>query len=238
MFTTATIFIILVLYEVEICSQTKPLQPTIAKRATLSDEQIVCITNSFTAKLDGSSNAACLNVVTQLANSLDAVQSISAEQFFPEFCRRECGQVLINIWDACNAFDNIEDVANLLIGMCASKGTTPCYSYYNELFQYLGAGAACYQVFNATGTCSSQCSSQARDGIETYGCCANVPTDYADALVGIPGSADDLLVACNVSRSDRCANSPLSQPSSASHKVAVVNVSITAAAIFAAWLLI
>lgn len=230
MFTTAAILVIVALHEVKMSSQQKPLQSTIAKRATLSSEQILCITDSVMTELDGSSNAACLSAVTLLGNSLDVVQSIPAEQFFPEFCRRECGQVLINTWDACNAFDDIEGIANLLIGMCASNGDTTCYSYYNELFQYLGAGAACYQMYNATGTCSSQCSSQARDGVERYGCCANVPTDYADALLGIPGSADDLLMACNVARSTDCAKSPLSQPSSASHTVAVaVNISIIAA---------
>ena len=235
MFTTATILIIFALHEVQMSSLEKPLQSIIAKRATLTSEQLTCIGNSVETELDGSSNTACHNVtdyVLFLYNSFDIVGSISRGLGnFPELCRPECGQVLINIWKGCNAFDDVEDVANLLIGMCASDGGTTCYSNFNELFQYLNDGRTCYNSLIGSGTCSSQCSTRLANGIRKYGCCVNVPIDYFVAHADVQDEVNTLVSGCDVSPPARCTNSPLS---AGSHTVGVaVNIGIIA--VLAAW---
>ena len=235
MFTTATILIIFALHEVEMSSLENPLQSTIAKRATLTSEQFTCIENSVVTELDGSSNAACRNIAINLRllyNSFDIVGPISRGlDNFPELCRPECGQVLINIWNGCNAFDDVKDVANLLIGMCASEGGTTCYSNFNELFQYLNDGRTCYNSLIDSGTCSSQCSTRLADGIRKYGCCVNVPIDYFVAHADVQDEVNTVVSGCDVSPPARCANSPLS---AGSHTVGVaVNIGIIA--VLAAW---
>ena len=233
MLTAATILIIFALHEVEMSSLEKPLQSTIAKRATLTSEQITCIVDSVVTELDGPSNAACRNVASQLDqlyNSDDVIQSISGSgglNNFLEFCRPECGQVLIDIWENCNAFDDIENVANLFIGMCASDGGTQCYLNFDELLQYLDVGRICYDSLSNTGTCSSYCSTTLADGAQRYGCCINVLIDFRD----LNRPADIVLSACDVSLPAPCTNNPVF---AASHRVeAAVNIGIIA--IIAAW---
>ena len=219
----------------------KSLQSTIVKRATLTSEQITCIEDSVVTELDGSSNAACRNVASELrslytSSPSDVAESISrGQELFPVFCRPECGQVIINILDTCNAFDEVADVANLLAGMCALNGGRTCYSNFDELVQYVDNGEACYGTLSTTGTCSSQCSTLLADGVRRYGCCVNVPIDYEVAIFDVRGEINTLFSACGVSLPANCRNNPLF---SASHTVEVaVNVSIIAI-ILAAWQLI
>ena len=234
MFITAIILIIFALHEVEMSSHKKPLQSTIAKRAFLSSDQITCIADNVVTRLDGPSNAACRSVASQLGqlyNSDDEVQSISGGlNNFQVFCLPECGQVLIDIWQDCNAFDDIEDAANLLIGMCASDVGATCYSNFNELFQYVDDGEDCYDNLMSTGTCSSDCSTTLSDGVQQYGCCVNVPIDFED----VREEANSLLSACGVNLPAPCTNSPLSA-ASPTVGVAVNTIIIT---IFAAWQMI
>lgn len=234
MFTTVIILIIVALHEVKTSSQGKPLQSTLAKRAILSSDQITCIVDNVATRLDGPSNTTCRSVASQLGqlyNSIDVAQSISGGlNNFPEFCRVACGQVLIDIWQDCNAFDDIEDVANLLIGMCASDMGVTCYSNFDELFQYVDDGENCYNNLINTGICSSDCSTTLADGVQQYGCCVNVPIDFQD----VREEASSLLSACDVNLPARCTNSPLS---AASHTVGVA-VNIIIIAVLAAWQLI
>ena len=238
-FTTATIFIIFALHDFGMSSQEK--QSIIARQVSLTQSQISCITDAVTTQLDGPSNTECRSVAARLGflyDSDDVLGSLSQRlDSFPEFCRSGCGQTLINIWGACNAYDDVENVANLLIRMCASDGGRTCYSNFIELFQYLGDGETCYNSLGPAGTCSSQCSNTLADGAQRYGCCVNVPIDYEDTLSDIENEVNILFAACGVDRPDRCTNSPLSPPSSASHTVAVaVNVGIIA--MLVAWQLI
>jgi hypothetical protein len=235
MFTTATVLIIFALHDVAMSSQEKPLRSVVAKQ-DISEEEIACIARTLTSQLND--NAACANVATQLASlyeSFDVVQSLSQRlNLFPELCRPECGQVLIDAWQDCNAYDDIEDVANLLIAMCASDGSSMCYSNFNELFEYTTNGERCYEEFFETSTCSAECSTIVADGIESYGCCVNAAIDYVEAVEDAKDEVAAVFSACGVTRPSRCTNSPLS---SADHTVAVaVNVGIIA--IVAAWQLI
>jgi hypothetical protein len=234
MFTTATVLIIFALHDVAMSSQEKPLRSVVAKQ-DISEEEIACITLTLTSQLN---DTACVNALAQLAllfESSDIVESLSQQlNLFPELCRPECGQVLIDAWQDCNVYDDIKDFANLLIAMCASNGGSMCYSNFNELFEYTTNGEKCYDEVFESSTCSAECSTIVADGIESYGCCVNAAIDYVEAVEDAKDEVAAVFSACGVTRPSRCTNSPLS---SADHTVAVaVNVGIIA--IVAAWQLI
>jgi hypothetical protein len=235
MFTTATVLIIFALHDVAMSSQEKPLRSVVAKQ-DISVEEIACITRTVTPQLNN--NAACVNVATQLRSlyeSFDVVQSLSLQlDLFPELCRPECGQVLIDAWQACNIYDDIEDVANLLIAMCASNGGSMCYSNFNELFEYTTNGQQCYDSLPENGTCTSECSRGTAEGIDMYGCCVNAAIDYLEETFDSKEEVAALFSACDVTRPPPCTDSPLS--SARSTVAAAVNVGFIA--IVAAWQLI
>ena len=235
MLTTTIVLIIFALHDVVMSSQEKPLHSIVAKQ-DITSEQLACITRTLAPQL--SDDTACATVAVQLGslyNSNNIQSSLSGQlSLFPELCRPECGKVLIDAWQTCNAYDEIEDVANLLIAMCASHEGTTCYSNFVQLFQYIEAGEICYVEISETDACSTECSSALRDGIESYGCCVNAAIDYTEAVDNIKNEVARVFSTCGVTRPGRCTNSPLS---SAHHTVAVA-VNICIIAILAAWQLI
>lgn len=96
---------------------------------------------------------------------------------FPIFCRPDCGQAIVDAWQSCNVFDEIEQFGNLLIGMCASNEEGDvCYTAYNELIQYLNTATTCGAALAPVGAmCSTQCRDATREIVDDYGCCVNVP---------------------------------------------------------------
>lgn len=224
MISTAIILVFLVstLHQECISVNIKEASLSLKKRAEITSDQIKCIANYITDELD-ENDLDCLAVLVQLQDlydSSDVVDSISSSVTFSEFCLPSCGQVVIDAWQSCNAYSEVEDVANLLIGMCASNGGTPCYTYYDELFAYFYDGVSCYMSLNSTGQCSSECASGTRDGVESYGCCVNVAIRYELPYTNFTeADVNGLFSACDVSRPDSCKNSPLMAPSSASQVV-------------------
>ena len=238
-FTSATFLVIIALHEVVMSSQEKSLRSIVTKQTTLSNEQLSCISN----ETELNSNTACLDVVTQLTSLYDCFdvrQCLSTElDLFPVLCRPECGQVLIDAWVTCNAYEDIEDVANLLIAMCASNGDTKCYSNFNELIQYTNNGESCYGALEVTGRCSPECSAGTAAGIQAYGCCVNAAIDYLEETFDLKREVAELFSACDVTRPSRCTNSPLSAPASGSaHHTVAAAVNVGIVTILAAWLLI
>ena len=142
--------------------------------------------------------------------------------------------MLIDAWQDCNVYDDIKDFANLLIAMCASNGSSTCYSYFNELFEYATNGKRCYDSLPETGTCSSECSRVTAEGIDMYGCCVNAAINYLEEASDPKEEVAKLFSACDVTRPPPCTDSPLS--SARSTVAAAVNVGFIA--IVAAWQLI
>lgn len=224
MISTAIILVFLVstLHQECISANIKKTSLSLKKRADITSDQIKCISNYVSDELD-ENDMDCMGVVLQLQNlydSSDVVDSISSSVKFSEFCLPSCGQVIIDSWQSCNAYAEVEDVANLLIGMCALNEGTPCYTYYDELFAYFDNGLSCYMSLNSTGQCSTDCATGTRDGVESYGCCVNVAIRYELPYTNYTEEdANNLFSACDVSRPDSCKNSPLMAPSSASQVV-------------------
>ena len=219
MFNKVAVLILMAtaVWEVMCSSQRKPKDHLVAKRATLTPAQISCILTAIDSNLD-MEDTACLDVVqkiSQLYTSTDVVGDISGEvSAFPTFCRASCGQVIINAWGTCNAYNDVEDVANLLMGMCASDRGSTCYSNFDNLFGLLNDGVSCYEDFVVSGSCSFSCSTTLFNGVQRYGCCGNVLIDYEDANEDIDDEVNTLFVECSVKRANRCTNSPLTSPQS------------------------
>ena len=111
--------------------------------------------------------------------------------------------------------------------MCASDGSSTCYSNFNELFVYTTNGENCYNSLATTGTCSSECSRGTAEGIDMYGCCVNAAIDYLEEAFDLKEEVADLFSACDVTRPPPYTYSPLS--SARSTVAAAVNVGIIAA---------
>lgn len=213
------IFLLSILHQECASLNIKKESHSIKKRAEITADQVQCISKYITDALD-TNDIDCLSVVAQLGalyDSSDIATSISSGVRFSELCLPSCGQVIIDSWQSCNAYSEIEDVANLLIGMCALNGDSPCYTYYDELFEYFYNGASCYELINSTGQCSSECASGTRSGVESYGCCVNVPIQYELSYQNFTeAEVNKVFSACEVSRPASCTNSPLMTPSAAS----------------------
>ncbi len=138
---------------------------------------------------------------------------------FPVFCRPSCGQVLVNAWESCGAFEDIANFAYLLTGMCATNADgRVCYSDYNALIQFLTGGISCTQEYLTTRTYSSECSVGARDAVQNYGCCVNVVLDFESSFNGLYNNDrfNRVFSECRVQRPPRCTSNPL-MISAASH---------------------
>ena len=191
------------------------------KRASLSTSEIFCITRYINARTNNDED--CQNVVSDISSlytSEDVELSISTElSSFLDFCRPECGQVILDAWKSCDAYEEIEPVANLLIGMCASNGGSTCYSTFNELFRVLDSGIDCYEDLSSSGVC--KCSTEVRNGVQNYGCCVKVVIDYENEVINrenedeednVEDKFNELFFECGVTPSARCTNSPLMTP--------------------------
>ena len=94
--------------------------------------------------------------------------------------------------------------------MCASNGSSTCYSNFNELFEYATNGQGCYNSLPETGTCPSECSIATAEGIDMYGCCVNAAINYLEEASDPKKEVAELFSACDVTRPPPCTDSPLS----------------------------
>lgn len=220
MISTAIILVFLVftLHQESISADINKESLSLKKRADITPDQIQCISKYLSDEIESDSN--CLAVVVQLQNLYESsapVTDISSRVRFSEFCLPSCGQLIIDAWQSCNAYSEVEDFANLLIRMCASHMDTVCYTYGDEFFRYFYDGVNCYMSLESTGQCSSECASGTRNGVESYGCCVNIAIRYELPNTNFTeADVNNLFSACDVSRPDSCKNSPLMEPSSAS----------------------
>ena len=237
--TVITVILLLSgLYQERLSVTEKKGDHFIQTRAEITSQEIRCI-NTFLSKNLGSNAEDCINVTTQLVNlydSFDVVSSISSRvALFPEFCRPQCGRVIINAWQSCNIYTEIEDVANLLIGMCASDRGSTCYRNFNNLVVGNSDGKRCFDDLINTGQCSSQCPTILARGTENYGCCSNVLIRYQDSQHGgVEEGVNQLFSECGVSRPTNCTNNPLlSSPASSTSCSAASHIGIFTTVAFA-----
>ena len=83
-----------------------------------------------------------------------------------------------------------------------------------------GVGFRCIDDLYSSSVCSSECSARIRDGVQSYGCCANVVIDYNNQFDNqyedddnIENEFTELFFKCGVTRPARCTNSLLTTPS-------------------------
>ena len=204
---------------------------TIIKRdITLTTEQLACLTSEIVKNLD-STDVGCTTAFTTLASlytsTLDEEEAIAnlPTSTFTDFCRAECGQVLIEAWQECGVYEEVEDVASLLVGLCAERNNdvnkTACYTFTTEIFQYYSDGLDCYNDLKANDSvCSDECKGGAQYGADTYRCCVNVGLQYKEEEDDEePTELERLLKVyeqCDVTQPKVCTNNPLKLPSSSS----------------------
>ena len=198
---------------------------TIIKRdITLTTEQIACLSSKIAENLD-STDVGCTTAFTTLASlyttTLDVEVAIAnlPTSTFTDFCRAECGQELIEAWQECGVYEEIEDIARLLIGLCArNDDDTACYTYSNNIFSYYYNGVDCFDDLEANnGMCSENCMSTVNDGAEMYGCCVNVAFDYKMAEDDeVEMGIKQVYEQCDVTQPKVCTDNPLKLPSSSS----------------------
>ena len=169
---------------------------------------ISCI-NAYVSQNVNENVEECLDVTAKiysLYSSSDILASIALGlSSFTTFCKPSCGSVVVNAWKICNLYNDAKQVANLLIGLCASDQGTACYRNYNQLIAYYNNGRSCYDQFISRNNCTSSCSTALRDGAVRYGCCVNPLISFNNA----DEEANVVLSACGVTRPSNCANNPL-----------------------------
>ena len=196
---------------------------TISKR-DITAEQLACLGREISENL-GSTDVGCNTAFATLASlytsTLDEEEAITdlPTSTFTDFCRVECGKVLIEAWQECGVYEEVEDIVNLLVGLCArNDDDTACYTYRNEIFSYYYDGVGCFNELEGNnGMCSENCMSTVNDGAKLYGCCVNVAFDYKEVEddeveMGIKQVYDQ----CKVTQPKVCTDNPLKLPSSSS----------------------
>ena len=170
--------------------------------------RISCI-NTYVSQNVNNNAKECLDVTANLFTLYSSSDILSSIAFglssFPTFCNPSCGSVIENAWRICNLYDDAEQVAKLLIGLCASDNRTTCYSNYNQSIAYYNSGVSCYNQYISSNNCTSSCSTALRDGGVRYGCCVNLFISYNNN----DDEANALFSACGVTRPNNCTNNPL-----------------------------
>jgi hypothetical protein len=129
---------------------------------------------------------------------------------FRTLCIPECGNVLLEAYDACGAFIS-RDERSLLSSLCGiNRNGNFCYEYLIATEALLTTAAICSIDHDAV-----ECNCPAiAEGIEVRGCCIGIVHDLLEILKALNFIGDVNLDAvyndCNVDVREReCNNSPL-----------------------------
>ena len=209
MFLKASLLIFMVCVGCVYAKQSQLQTNHVTKKANQpTSAHISCIKTYVSHHLNDNAKE-CLDVTTKLMSLYSSSDILSSISFglssFPTFCNPSCGRVIENAWRVCNLYNDAEQVAKLLTGLCASNKGTTCYSNYNQLIAYYNSGISCYNRYISSNTCTSSCSTTLRDGAVRYGCCVNLPISYKN----YDDKTNSLFSACGVTRPSNCKNSPL-----------------------------
>ena len=149
---------------------------------------------------------------------------------FRTLCIPDCGNVLLDAYDACGAFISPHE-RNLLSSLCGlNRNGNFCYEYLIATEAFLTSAAIC-SIDHDTVECNCPAISQ---GVEERGCCIGIVHDVLEMLKALNFIGDINLNAvyneCNIDVPDtECNNSPLTASSSLAQ--ASYNIIISAVAI-------
>ena len=200
---------------------TSHLHEIVDVNPSLSPEQIVCITNALAS--DDDLQPACAAAANELIlyfNSDSFTSSLSeAQSALSQFCSPSCGPRVSEIWNTCNAYEDIKAEADLVVALCGLNNGAPCYTQYRELVEDLDDGVYCGRRGDGI-VCPTTCAAYYRTSAEEFGCCSSVFLDFLNDVLTFEDTTLDELVdtlydACEVERTDTCTTSALTSTSTA-----------------------
>ena len=210
--------VVMVITYVHLSHGSQKHHPITKRNIVLSLEDITCIRGEF-ARSNPTTSCTTVEAGIEALYSVDnLIEAIASRlDLFDNFCQPSCGQAIINAWEACGVYNDGINEAQLLINLCSANNGRSCYRDFDNIF---------FLFFNAFGcsTCSEYCRTTLTSGVQSYGCCVNIPVTYYDAVLpdeGINADANELFASCSVSRPATCPASPLG---GAGHLVAAVTL--------------
>ena len=217
--------VVMVITYVHLSHGSQKHHPITKRNIVLTLENIACIREEFARS---NPTTSCITVeagIEALYNAVDLTAAIASRlDLFDNFCQPSCGQAIINAWEACGVYNDVKNEAQLLINLCSANNGRSCYRDFVNIVNLYSSGFECSTQTQISGSCSEDCRTILTSGVQSYGCCVNIPITYNDAVFpddGINAAANELFASCSVSRPAACPASPLG---GAGHLVAAVTL--------------
>ena len=190
------------------------------KRQASDNEVLQCVSDGLDAAFKGNNSrfvSDCKSAGTQQLdlstinlNDGSTLQPV-VTSIYQFFCIRECGDILLEVYNDCGAFNGFPGGEKFSIDLCGTNQNGDlCYKLYGNGLDLIRTEASCYSAYTLVGTCS--CQSELSAAITNQGCCSDAYHDLVESLrkngfsTYNPGR---LYSACNVNLPKECNNSPL-----------------------------
>ena len=195
-----------------------------------ANKTLQCALDRFNAFYQGNNSrlvTECRSVAL-LQDDLDARDGqVSINTRFSTLCSPECGNVLLDVYDACGAYVTPHE-RNLMANLCGSNHNGNfCYELLLETRALINTAARC-TIDHEAVTCNCPAITK---GVEARGCCMDIVNNLLEMLKALEFVGDLDLDAvyddCNVNVPKRgCNNSPLTASSSLLRASYVTTVAI------------
>lgn len=143
---------------------------------------------------------------------LDGLESLLRRDstILEAFCQPSCMQTFFDAWETCSSFDELSNVADLLIGLCSTNNGRPCYTDLEQLNRAIGDSIDCvHELQPEFGDCNTNCRILLNLDVETYGCCLNVLPSYVKVFDPSESEEFDYIFdVCRVRRPAVCPTTP------------------------------
>ena len=186
------------------------------KRQTDADDAAVqqCALDRFDAVFQGNNSRFVTEcrATSVLENELDitTAQQSDINDLYRIFCMPECGNVFLDAYDVCGAFENPEE-RSYLAGLCGSNDNGNfCYEIFIDSLNLLGSAYSC--ALNSEECVCGELS----EGVRRQGCCVDTLHELVVILDDVFGDfvPEEVYGNCSVSLPEAgCTNSPLSSSS-------------------------
>ena len=213
--------VVMVITYVHLSHGSQKHHPITKRNIVLTLENITCIREEFARSNPTTSCTTVEAGIEALYNVVDLTAAIASRlDLFDNFCQPSCGQAIINAWEACGVYNDVINEAQLLINLCSANNGRSCYRDFVNIVNLYSRGYGC----STQQACSEDCRTAVTSGVQSYGCCLNIPITYNDAVFPddrINAGANEVFASCSVSRPAACPASPLG---GAGHLVAAVTL--------------
>jgi hypothetical protein len=186
------------------------------KRQTDADDAAAalqqCALDRFDAVFQGNNSRFVMEcrATAVLGNELNFTQQSDINDFYGIFCTPECGNVFLDAYDVCGAFENPEE-RSYLAGLCGSNDNGNfCYEIFLDSINLLGSAYSC--AMNSEECVCGDLS----EGVRRQGCCVDNLHELVVILDDVFGDfvPEEVYGNCSVSLPEAgCTNSPLSSSS-------------------------